>query len=277
MPSLITFIIDRLGLYGGCAIPSILFYFFTRNDTTTNIKKGQQYHYNDSILWSVVILELAIPILFNGKGGDQIDLAVNATLACFLSFGMSYFIRDRNMASVGTTIEPFYNVLSRWNKREESNNDKNNVIKEQQNKENECDFITMRRNAFRWLIKGCFQVLLSVPFMCYFDGFLRTCKDPLFQPYMQTLFSGGPHNIPLKTLWYYINSGIGLLGHVVIFPTFVLLWYGVELSVRALLFPNSLPARHKAAYDFVKRDPLFNKPWKATSIHDLWSRQVLFF
>ena len=280
-PPLITFIVDRLGLYGGCAIPSILFYLLTRNDTTAT-RKRQQYN-NDLVLWSVTGLELALPILYDGKGGDQIDFAVNATLACFLSFGMAHFIRDRNTAPAGITLKPFYDVLSRWNKRTTNANNEQKVESKddatkqrQQEKEKEYDFATMRRNSFQWLLQGCLQVLLTIPFMSIYDGFLRVCRDPLHEPYMQTFFNGGPQNIPLKTLWYYGNTGIALVGHVVVFPTFVLLWYGVELTVRVILFPSSLQARHKAAYDFVQRDPLFDRPWLATSVHDLWSRQVLF-
>ncbi|KAG2226207.1 hypothetical protein INT45_003352 [Circinella minor] len=272
----ITFILDRLGLYGGCAIPSILFYLLTRNDTTVGLKR-RQYN-NDLILWSVIGLELALPILYDGKGGDQIDFAVNATLANFLSFGMAHFIRDRNTAPAGTIIEPFYNVLSRWNKRTTNSNNeqkmesKNDVTKQQQ-QEKEYDIATMRKNSFQWLLQGCFQVLLTVPFMSVYDGFLRVCQDPLHEPYMQTFFNGGPQNIPLKMLWYYANTGIALLGHVVVFPTFVFLWYGVELTFRAILFPSSLQSRHRAAYDFVQRDPLFDRPWLSTSLHDLWSRR----
>ncbi|KAI9497529.1 membrane bound O-acyl transferase family-domain-containing protein [Zychaea mexicana] len=82
-----------------------------------------------------------------------------------------------------------------------------------------------------------------------------------------------PQHISPRTLWYYGVAGIALISHVIIFPTFVLLWYGVELSIRAILFPNSLKQRHAAARDFVQRPPLFQKPWLASSIHELWSKR----
>ncbi|KAI8149493.1 membrane bound O-acyl transferase family-domain-containing protein [Fennellomyces sp. T-0311] len=257
----ITFVLDRIALYSTCAVPSVLFYVLTRNDTVAQKQPG-----NDLLLCSVIALELALPILFDGKGGgSEIDFACNATLAIFLSFGMAHFILDRRLGPPGTPIEPFYNVLSRWNKR--------NSVRATNTRPKEYELATMRRNAFVWLGKGIFYFMISLVVMPAFDGFLRVCNDPLDKvPYM-TLLLNEPQHIPARTLQYYAIAGIALISHVAVFPTFVLLWYGVELATRAILFPNSLKERHSAAHDFVHQPPLFDQPWLATSVHELWSRR----
>lgn len=244
--------LERLGVFISCVIPSLLFYQLTRQPNTKP---------SNVILSSIVLLQLLIPLAFNG-GGQMLDMAVVAFFSCYASFGMV-----RYMADDSQHVEPFYKVLGRWNDRKKGGQQDDKV---RHNKEIQA----MRKDAVRWLGHALLIVIISVPVMAFLDGFLRMCIEPLDVPYMSLLLTA-PYHIPLKTLVYYTIAGTAFLMHVVFIPCFIQLGYSIELLVRSCIgSQDSLRKRYDVIHAYVHSSPLFDRPWLSTSIHELWSRYI---
>ncbi|KAI9320452.1 membrane bound O-acyl transferase family-domain-containing protein [Dichotomocladium elegans] len=200
----------------------------------------------------------------------MIDLAIVATLSSYLVFGMIRFMVDRRRSSEKT--EPFYIVIRRWNQggkqqqQQQQQRDKTKV----RLTEEKC-IRRIRQDALLWLLRGALVTLVSTVPFGILDGFLRVCNPPPDGPYISSFLEKG--YIPVRTLYYYGVCSIALFLHLAIVPTFMLLIYGLELSARSLLYPDSLEKHHLAVEEFVQRPPLFDRPWASTSIHNLWSRR----
>lgn len=242
--------LDRLGVFISCAIPSLLFYILTRQPDAKP---------SNVILSAIVLLQLVIPLAFNG-GGEMLDMAVIAFFSCYASFGMVRYMADDN-----EHVEPFYKVLGRWNDRKKEGERHPQV---RHNKE----VSAIRKDAIGWLSHALLIVIISVPVMAFLDGFLRMCIEPLEIPYM-TLLLTAPHHIPLKTLIYYTIAGTAFLMHVVFVPSFIQLGYSIELLIRSVMGSQyTLRKRYDVVHTYVHSPPLFDRPWLSTSIHELWSR-----
>ncbi|CDH50699.1 predicted protein [Lichtheimia corymbifera JMRC:FSU:9682] len=243
--------LDRLGVFISCAIPSLLFYILTRQPDAKP---------SNVILSAIVVLQLVIPLAFNG-GGEMLDMAVVAFFSCYASFGMVRYMADDN-----EHVEPFYKVLGRWNDRKKEGERHPQV---RHNKE----VSAIRKDAIGWLSHALLIVIISVPVMAFLDGFLRMCIEPLEIPYM-TLLLTAPHHIPLKTLIYYTIAGTAFLMHVVFVPSFIQLGYSIELLIRSVMGSQyTLRKRYDVVHTYVHSPPLFDRPWLSTSIHELWSRR----
>ncbi|KAI9312091.1 membrane bound O-acyl transferase family-domain-containing protein [Dichotomocladium elegans] len=252
---------DRLGLLLICIFPSLVFYTLTKDTKVDN------RHTSEVILYVVVIFQLALPLAVGGRG-EMLDHALAAIFSCFASFGMVRFIADRRCVRDGNVV-PFYSMFSRWNVRDS----RRRVDKQQQQQQQKRTRKEMQGLIAKWLTRGLFLVGLSVPTMAFFDGFLRVCLEPLQIPYMTLLLSTPPYAIPLRTLVYYSVAGLAFLMHVVVMPSFALLVVSLELVVRLICCPATLETRFYSVQEFVQRPPLFNKPWLATSIRELWSKR----
>lgn len=243
--------LDRLGVFISCAIPSLLFYILTRQPDANP---------SNVILSAIVVLQLLIPLAFNG-GGEMLDMAVVAFFSCYASFGMVRYMADDEQR-----VEPFYKVLGRWNDRKKEG--------EQSQVRHNKEIPAIRKDAIGWLSHALLIVIVSVPVMAFLDGFLRMCIEPLEVPYM-TLLLTAPHQIPPKTLIYYTIAGTAFLMHVVFVPSFIQLGYSIELLIRSVMgSQETLRKRYDVVHAYVHSPPLFDRPWLSTSIHELWSRYV---
>lgn len=240
---------ERAWLYFSCVAPSLLFCVSPRS----SCKKAWVW-----LRASLVIMQLLMPLCHDGQHGDLIDLAVVATFSCFTAFSMILAIQDGS-------DKPLQTVISRWYARSPPSKSVKTPLAHEA-----PSLPVIRRYASSCFIRGLVYFAISVPTMAFLDGFLRVCAAPLQTPYLD-LFSSEPQRIPVRTLYYYAVAGIALLGHIAIVPTFVLLYRSGMLFIKTF-FCEKLQAEYEAMLDFMTQPTLFDDPWLACSIHELWSR-----
>lgn len=241
---------ERALLYGSCAAPSLLFWWLTRDQTT--VRKQDN---TTTLLSTVLLLQLAVPIVFDSRNGAFIDLAVVSTMACFMAFGMLHFIRDQARLPAGSPLAPFYDILNRWNASSAP------AKKDDDASAIQADPAHARRDGLFLAAYGLVGLVLYVPLMSTLDGFLRVCKEPWGMPGWSSYY------------YYYSTAGIALICHIAIVPTLHLLRYSLQLLLSTVVWPAKVKAQHQYLLEFSSRPPLFDAPWKARSIHELWGRR----
>ncbi|ORZ03653.1 membrane bound O-acyl transferase family-domain-containing protein [Syncephalastrum racemosum] len=242
---------ERALLYGSCALPSMVFWWLTHGQTAVR----KQEKNNGNLLSTVLLLQLAVPVVFDGHYGTFIDLAVVSTMACFMAFGMLHFIRDRVRLPPGSRLAPFYDILNRWNapSAAQEKEDDDNVI--------QANPTHARRDGLSLVAYSLVGLVLYVPLMSTLDGFLRVCKEPWDM-------SGW-----ISYYYYYSTAGIALICHIAIVPTLLLLRYSLQLLLTTVVWPAKVKTQHQFLLEFSSRPSLFDAPWAARSIHELWGRR----
>lgn len=242
---------DRLGLYTTCAIPAVLYYLLIHRRSSPP---------SALIFYSIVLLELAVPVLHNGQGGKKFDRAVVGVAGCFVAIAMLLTGR-RAGASLSS---PFTDAAAQWQEKR---------AEEKKNDEKVIDVSKIRKQGFRWFIQGVVLVLLSVPTMALLDGFLRVCKEP---PSVSR-----EHNLAYIASYYYYYSffGIAMVMHVAILSIYRLVFASTRLLIQSVGIKDSNDGKEKKrllSKSFTSlRDqpPMFDSPWLARSVHELWSKR----
>lgn len=262
------FILQKLILYGGCAIPSFILFLITRGQSVKVANSGPP----EWLLLLLAMLEVLVPIAFDGKG-TVLDRVICAVMAIVMTSGMLFYIKDRRQTPEGKPVSPFYEILARWNEKEPENSKKNDDA----DKVTEPSPSQIRQDAFKFLTRASVYCLLYIPVFATMDGFIRVCNEPpeVSTPisYLQRLFMAP---IPARTTFYYIWVGVTLSLHIALVPLVHLLLHAIQLNIAAWT-PNAnrkiLIKLHQDLSHFVAQPPLFDKPWMTRSVYDLWSRR----
>ncbi|CEP19368.1 hypothetical protein [Parasitella parasitica] len=263
--------LQRLLLYLGCAVPSIIFYLVTKNQTIKKTNNGAP----DWILVSIGLIEVLVPVLYDGRGA-VIDRVICAVMAIIMTSGMFFYVRDRQQTREGNEIQPFYSILTRWNEAPTSISS-NHKKKDNDNQQKAPSLFEIRVDALKFLLRATAYTLLYIPVFSTMDGFIRACQEPpetsTATPYIRRLFAAP---IPIASTFYYIWLGITLTLHIAIIPLVHLLAHAVQLNIIAWI-PNmnykTLLRLHTELAHFVAQPPLFDKPWLTRSVYDLWSHR----
>lgn len=272
-------VLQKLALYGGCAVPSAVFYFLTKGQIIKSANSGPP----DWLLILLGFIEVLTPVAYDGRG-TVLDSVYCAVMAVVMTSGMFFYIRDRCQTAEGKPLQPFYEILARWNQKQETTTDPKKNDDVSNNTDNNADkkvlapsLDQIRQDAFKFLLRAVIYALVYIPVFATMDGFIRTCQEPpeIFEsvPYLQQLFTAP---IPIRSTFYYIWIGVTLSLHIALIPLVHLLLHAIQLNIVAWIPNMNRKTVIKLHYDlshFVAQPPLFDKPWITRSVYDLWSRR----
>lgn len=258
-------VLQKLTLYGGCSIPSIVFFLITRGHTIKHVNEGPP----DWVLLILSLSEVLVPIAYNGRG-TVLDRVICAVMAVVMTSGMLFYVNDRRRAPEGKPVPPFYEILARWNEKEPDHKKNDDT-----ESKTEPSLYQIRQDAFKFLMRAVVYCLFYIPVFATMDGFIRVCREPpesfTSVSYLHRLTMAP---IPWRTTFYYIWVGITLSLHIAIVPLVHLLLHAVQLNVVAWMPNANIKLLFKLHHDlahFVAQPPLFDKPWMTRSVYDLWS------
>ncbi|KAI7899436.1 membrane bound O-acyl transferase family-domain-containing protein [Cokeromyces recurvatus] len=263
------FLTQKLLLYSGCAIPSIIFFLLTKNQNIKHVNSSPP----DWLLILIGFSEVFIPIAYNAYG-SVLDRVIVAVMAVVMTSGMFIYIHNRHQTPEGEEIHPFYEILANWN---QSATKAVESVTEKKDKKDETSLSQIRLDAFKFLLRAIAYTIIYIPVFSTMDGFVRTCQEPpeVFtnSPYLYRLFKAP---IPLASIMYYIWLGITFTLHIALIPLVHLLTHAIQLNIIAWMPTVNhkiLRRLHRELANFVAQPPLFNKPWLTRSVYDLWSRR----
>lgn len=267
-------LVQKLALYSGCAVPSIIFYLVTRNQTIKGASGGPP----DWVLVLIGFIEVLVPVIYDGRG-TVLDRVICAVMAIVMTSGMFFYVRDRQQTPEGGKIQPFYDILTHWNEAPSTNATSNHDHKKNDNakQQKQLTLSDIRMDALKFLLRAVVYTLIYIPVFSTMDGFIRACREPpetlTAIPYIRRLFTVF---IPFASTFYYIWVGVTLSLHIAIVPLVHLLAHAVQLNIVAWI-PNMnykvLVKLHSELAHFVAQPPLFDKPWLTRSVYDLWSHR----
>jgi hypothetical protein len=264
---MLDFILQKLILYSGCTIPSIIFYLLTRNQSIKHANCGP----SDWLLLVISGVEIMVPVLYDSRG-TVLDQVICAVMAIIMSSGMLYYVRDRHRTPEGKPIQPFYEILTHWNEKTSSAQDD----KKHDDPVPQPTLGEMRLNAYKFLSRAILYTVIYIPVFATMDGFIRACQEPpeLSQPvsYLYRIFTSVT---PWRSTFYFIWVGVTFSLHIALVPLVHLLLHAIQLNVCVWL-PVQKDVQLKLHNDlkkFVSQPPLFDKPWLTRSVYDLWSHR----
>lgn len=267
-------ILQKLAIYSGCAVPSIIFYLATKNYTIKKANNGPP----DWLLILIGFIEILVPVFYDGRG-TVLDRVICAIMAIVMTSGMLFYVRDRQQTPEGNEIQPFYDILTHWNEAPSAPTPITTDHKKDDNIEQKKELLLseIRMDAFKFLLRAIAYTLLYIPVFSTMDGFIRACQEPpeitTSIPYIRRLFAAP---IPFGSTFYYIWVGITLTLHIALVPLVHLVAHAVQLNIVAWI-PNmkykTLLRLHSELAHFVAQPPLFDKPWLTRSVYDLWSHR----